>query len=114
MAKIYVQNTETLFIHSGSLAIAACVSASVPCQGYAKIVGGFRTDATSETGSGVRIEQSFDRGANWSLISSSALGSACAASSFDISVVGDYARFVWKNGAAAASNAFANIYLRPI
>ena len=114
MAKIYVQNTETLFTHSGSIAIAASVSGSMACQGYAKIVGGFRTDAVSETASGVRVEQSFDRGLTWPIVSSSALGSACAASGFDVAVVGDYARFVWKNGAGAASNAYANIYLRPI
>ena len=114
MSKLYAQKTVTVFSHSGSFAAAGSMSGSQVCEGFARLVGGFRSDIVSETGSGFRIEQSFNGGQNWSIVSSSALASACAASSFNITVTGNAARVFWRNGASAASTAFGNLYLIPV
>lgn len=113
MSKLYVQAAPTLFTHTGSLGAAASIAASMPCQGYATLRGGFRSDVVSETGSGVRIEQSFNLGISWDIISSSALASASAASGFNVTIVGNAIRFFWRNGAGAATSAWGNIYLLP-
>lgn len=114
MAKLYVQNGPSLFNYSGSFAANASTSSSLPCQGFSVLRGAFRSDIASETGSGVRIEQSFDNGTTWDIVSSSAVATACAASAFNITIVGNGVRFFWRNGAAAASTTRANIYLLPI
>lgn len=114
MAKTYLYKTEDVFKVTAAPYAAACLlTASKPSIGYSKLVGIFRTDEASETGSGVRIEQSCNGGTDWDIVSSSCLSTACAASSFDIDIVGDCVRFVFKVGAAAASNTRAHIYLRP-
>ena len=114
MSKLYIQNTPTLFNLSGSFAAAGSTSGSLGSAGYAKIVGVFRSDVVSETGSGLRIEQSSNGGTNWDIISASCLASACAASSFSVEVVGNAVRLFWRNGAGAASAARINFFLRPI
>lgn len=114
MARLDIQKAPTLFNHSGSFGANASTAASLPCQGYTQARGGFRSDIASETGSGVRIEQTFDNGLNWDIISSSAVATACAASAFSINIVGNGIRFFWRNGANAASTTRVNIYLLPI
>ena len=114
MSRLYGQAAPTLFNYSGSFAANASTSGSLFCQGYVKVVGGFRSDVASESGSGVRIEQSMDNGTTWDFVSSSAIASACAASSFNITVVGNAVRFFWRNGATAASTTRVNVYLQPV
>ena len=114
MSRLYAQATPTLFSYSGSLAANASTSGSLTCQGYVKVIGGFRSDVVSETGSGVRIEQSIDGGTTWDFVSSSALASACAASSFNVTITGNAVRFFWRNGAGAASTTRATLYLQPV
>lgn len=112
--KTSVAKTEDLFNDSDiELAPTACYSASYPCAGHSKLLGGFLTNAsTLGAASGVRVYQSFDGGANWDIVSSSAQAAADAASPFDIDIVGDFVRFVWTNGADAASGR-GHLYLRP-
>lgn len=114
MARLDIQKAPTLFNHSGSFGANASTAASMPCQGYSTLRGGFRSDIASETASGVRIEQSFDGGLHWDIISTSMVATASAASSFNITLVGNAVRFFWRNGAGAATSAWSNIYLLPI
>jgi hypothetical protein len=114
MSKLYVQGYVTLLEYSGSMAANGSMAGTACTLGYGKIVGMFRSDIASETGSGVRIQQSCDGGANYDRMSSSAIATACAASVFDIAIVGNSAKFTWKNGATAASSARLLVYARPI
>jgi hypothetical protein len=115
MAKIYAQNPLTVFEGTASMAGGASTSGCViAAAGYAKLVGGFISDASSETGSGVRVEQSMDSGANWDIVSASAKATANAASIYDIDVVGDAVRVAWVNGADDATAVRYHFYLRAI
>ena len=112
--KQYVYKTADLLNNSDiELAVAACTSASYPCAGYTKLVGGILSNAsTLGAASGVRVYQSIDGGANWDITSASEALAANTAQTFDVDIVGDYVQFVWRNGADAASGR-AHIYLRP-
>ena len=119
MAKIYAQNTETL-LTVNSLGAAASVSGSLPAMGYAKVFGMIRSDVVSETGSGVRLEES-PNGVNWRIAgcdlgtySASGALAACGMINLYADVSGPWVRAVVKNGAAAASNISGTFYLRPI
>lgn len=114
MAKLYIQNAASVFSLTGSMADGASTAGSILCDGYATLVGGFRSDVASETGSGFRIEQSFNRGANWDVISASCVATASAASSFNVDVRGNALRVVVKNGATVASAIRSYFYVRPI
>jgi len=114
MSKGEVYRTKTLYSLAGSLAANGTVSASLPCAGYSTLVGIFRSDvASSGTASTVNVQQSCDGGLTWDIISSSALATACAASSFNIGIVGDTVLFQWKNGGTNAACARVHLYLRP-
>jgi hypothetical protein len=112
--RTYAQSCHSVVNFSGSLAAAEILSGSQPAQGFAKLVGIAYTDAVSETGSGMLIQQSADQGENWDIISSSNLASASAASSFSVDVVGNAVKVSLTNGAGTASEVRCNFYLRPI
>lgn len=112
--RIYPQASASLFNMSGSFVASGSISGSLFCQGYSRLVGTFRTDIASETGSGVRIEQSANGGTNWDVISSSCVATASAASGFNITLTGNAVRVFYRNGAAAASAIRANFYVLPI
>lgn len=114
MAKLYAQAAASVLWLYGTLDAGASTSGSIYCDGYAKLVGGFRSDVVSETGSGFRIEQSFDRGLHWDIVSASCLASASAASAFDIDIIGNAVRVVIKNGAGAAGAIRSYFYTRPV
>lgn len=114
MARMAAQAAPTLFSHSGSLAADAVLSGSLAAQGYSRARGVFRSDVASVAGSGVRIQQSIDGGVTFDVMSSSALATACAASTFDVPVVGNLVKFTWANGNAAASTARVLVYLLPV
>lgn len=114
MAKLYVQAAPIVFEISSSLAANGAASAGACCAGYARMVGGLFTDASSAA-AGLRVEQSFDLGLNWNLISASNGVAACGIATCSTEILGNAIRVKFTNGATAtASNVRANFYLRPI
>lgn len=120
MAKIYAQNVEIFDLTVASLAANASTSGSLPALGYTKALGLFRSDVATETGSGVRLEESPD-GTYWTIagcgittnVASGAVA-ACGMIALEANVSGRWVRAVVKNGAAAASDISGTFYLRPI
>jgi len=112
--KTFVARTADLYYSTDvELAGAACVSGSLPCAGFSKLLGGvISNSSTLAAASGVRIYQSINGGVNWDITSASEALTADTAQTFDIDIVGDYVQFVWRNGATAASGR-AHLYLRP-
>lgn len=112
--KQQVQRYRDLFVFTGSLTANTATGGSLQCAGFAKLIGGFRSDQSSSgTASGVRVEQSMDGGLTWDFISVSAHASACAASSYDVNIFGDAVKFTWENGSTSAACARMHLYLRP-
>lgn len=114
MPKIYPQATVSLLSHSGSLAAGASISGSAPATGYARLVGGVTTNASTVSACGIFVEQSFNEGLSWDLISASNTIAACTTAACDTAIIGNYVRVRIHNGATAASLYRANFYLRPI
>lgn len=118
MSKIYVQNATPVFQYSGSLSASggtsACISGSAYCAGYSRLIGGLISNASSIAGSGVRIRQSFDGGANWDSISASDQVAACTAYSTEVNIRGNAVVVEYRNAGTAASLVRANFVLLPI
>jgi hypothetical protein len=115
MSKLYVQGYREILSHSGSLAASGFLSGSLSdCRGYDSLVGGVRTNASTVAACGVFIEQSFDNGLNWDLVSGSDAIAACTTAACNIKLVGNAVRVRLHNGATAASIYRAYFYIKPI
>jgi hypothetical protein len=106
MSKLYVQGGEPIFRTTASLAISASISGSCICEGYARLVGLFCSDASAAIGaaSGLEIRQSCDYGAHWDSITASYALAACVSGSINAPLVGNAVRVTWWNGATAAAS----------
>ena len=116
MSKIYVQSAPAVLESTASLAISASTSGSAVCNGYAKLVGVFWSNASAAVGaaSGLNILQSANLGQNWDLTSASYTVTASAASAISVDVVGNAVKVQFWNGVTAASLFRTAWYLRPI
>ena len=114
MSKIFVQAMPDVLKSTASLDSSACVSGSLLCGGYARLVGGVVSNASSAAASGLRILQSMNGGTNWDVITASAAISACSGSSFGYEIVGDAVKVEYRNGATAASLFRTLWQLRPV
>lgn len=115
MSKVHVQSMPLILEHtSGCLAANGSLTGSLISYGYARLVGGFRSDVATETASGLRIEQSFDGGSNWDLVSASDLVGASGIATCSVEVLGDAVRVTIRNGATEASALRTTWRLRPI
>ena len=90
MSKVYIQKANTAWaVTTASLAAnASMVSGSFPCQGFARLTGGFISSGSLKAASGLRISQSVDSGSNWDLYTDY-VPSACSGSMFSIELVGN-------------------------
>lgn len=87
--KTAVQRNEIFWQTSGSLAASGSItSGSITCDGFAKVVGIFISSASLKAGSGLRVSQSTDTGANFDYHTDYA-PTACSGSAFSIEVTGD-------------------------
>jgi len=100
----------------GAVAAKEDASGSLISNGYARLVGIFRSDAAVAlgAGSGLYVEQSSNWGGNWDITSASCQITACAASTFDLEVLGNAVRVRLINGDTATSRIRCNFMLRPI
>lgn len=90
MAKIYAQKlgdvwkqTTASLVASGSVG-----SGAIPCGGYTKLLGVMTTSGSGANACALRIRESIDGGANWDIVSSSAVG-ACSANTYSFDIVSD-------------------------
>lgn len=116
MAKLFVQGYQELLSYTaGSLSANACISGSIDdVRGYGIMVGGVQTNASTVAACGIFVEQSFDRGVTWSLISASNAITACTTAACATTIVGNAIRVRIHNGTTAASIYRAYFYVRPI
>lgn len=115
MPRVYPQAFKEILTHSGSLAASGLLSGSLgDCRGYDAVVGGVRTNASTVAACGIFIEQSFDNGSNWDLVSASDTIAACTTAACNTKIVGNAVRVRLHNGATAASIYRAYFYLKPI
>ena len=112
--KVYVQKFPPVWESSASMdSNGSQTSGSFWSYGYARLVGLVISSASAKAGSGLRVWQSPDGGANWDYFSDWA-PSACSGSAFSIEIIGDAAMIDFRNGATAA-NLFRTLWqLRPI
>lgn len=113
MTKIWAQKSACMWGNSGSIASGAILSGSFSTFGYSTLVGIVRTDVVTQEGSGVTVQQSVDSGTTWDHTSVTASLAASTSGSYNLTVLGNYARVL-----IAASDASAVIRsrwtLRPI
>ncbi len=114
MSKIYVQNFPTVLESAASLAAAGSISGSALCNGYAQIIGGIKANVILNSPSGLAVEQSFDRGSNWDLVSGSDAIAASIATGCVINIVGNAVRVKITNGASDATSLRTYWQLKPI
>ncbi len=114
MAKTNAQDVVEIFIESGSFAADGSISGSAFCEGYSQLVGLFRSDVATTTGSGLRVEQSSDRGANWDFVSASDLISASTITACEVTIFGNAVRITASNAGTEASAMRTAWYLRPV
>jgi hypothetical protein len=116
MSRIYAQATPDVLKSSGSLAAKALISGSLASEGYARIVGIVRSDAsaTGAAASGLSIWYSTDYGANFKVMSACYAVTACAASLINMTNYGTNIKVLFYNGATAASNVDIHLCLYPI
>lgn len=92
MTKTAVQRSDIFWQISSSLASSASTtSGSIRCEGFSRVIGLFISSASLKAGSGLRISQSPDDGANYDYHTDFA-PSACSGSAFSVEVVGDVLR----------------------
>lgn len=114
MSRLYAQAAPTVFIMSGSMAANASTSGSLASQGYAKLVGAFRSDVALQTGSGIHIQQSFDYGTTYDLTNASNSLGASTLTACSVDIIGNAVQVTIRNGATAASAIRGLFYLRPV
>jgi hypothetical protein len=112
MSKVYVQAPGVVLETTSSLAAGATVSGSAYCAGYAYLVGGLISNASS-TASGVHIQQSMDYGAHWDQDNVYAIA-ACVSASYSVPIYGNAIKVTASNGLTAASFVRGYFWLRPI
>jgi hypothetical protein len=116
MSKIYVQNFESAWTETGTLAgstagVGGSTSGSFSTKGYARLIGTMQLGASTQAGSGFQVFQSTD-GTNWDC-RSACLATAAGGSGFSYEIIGTYAMIKISNGSSA--NAYRTAwYLRPI
>lgn len=104
MGKTYAQQTNIVLESvSPCLGAGASISGSSICHGFVKLVGLFRSDVDTETGSGLRIEQSADFGGSWDYTSASDLIAASVATGCSVDIVGNAVKVTIISGGSAAS-----------
>lgn len=87
--KTFIQRVGEALSYSGSIASGDSItSGSIPCKGYSRITGILTSSASSLSGSGLRISQSADLGANFDYVTSWNI-SACSGSAFSVEIVGN-------------------------
>lgn len=114
MAKIYAQNFPIVFQSTASLAAAGSTSGSLICNGYATLQGLFLTDASTQTGSGLQVQQSADYGVTWDYTSASDAVAASIITACSAEIFGNAVKVTWRNGADAASTPRILFQLRPV
>ncbi len=115
MAKTSAQDVKEVLIDiSGSFAANASVSGSADCAGYSRLVGLFRSDVATTTGSGLIVEQSSDRGLNWDFVSASDLIGACTITACEVTIFGNAVRVTASNAATEGSAMRTAWYLQPV
>lgn len=114
MSKVYAQATKVVLSHtSGCLAANGTITGSAPCNGYAALRGGIRSDVATSSGSGVKVEVSLDGGINWDIVAASDALSASGDQSYNVAMFGTHVRVTACNGAAEASALRAHFALYP-
>lgn len=114
MGKIYVQKMPAVLSSTASLASSASISGSLVCDGYSVLIGGVYSSASGKAASSLVIEQSFDEGTNWDLVTACATVSELTSSSRKDDIIGNAVRVTYRNGADAASVFRVHWMVRPI
>jgi hypothetical protein len=114
MSKLSAQRVAVVLSNvSPCLTTGASISGSAHSEGFAKLVGLFRSDVDTETASGLRIEQSADFGANWDYVSSSDLIAASTTTACSADVFGNAVKVTIISGGSSASALRTAWYLIP-
>jgi len=116
MSKIYIQNLENVISYNSSLAKDLTLSGSLHCAGYAKLVGLFKSSASTDVAAacGLHFKQSADYGITWDLTSASYKSTANAASAISIDIVGNAIKVDFYNGGSNSASLRFTFGLRPI
>lgn len=115
MSKTSVQDTVILLeAVSPCLSAGASIAGSAISDGFAKLIGLFRSDVDTETASGLRIEQSADFGSNWDLVSASDLVAASTITACAVDIVGNAVKVTIISGGSAASALRTSWRLYPV
>lgn len=114
MAKLHVQSFPELLKYSGSLAAAGSISGSLPCAGYSQLVGFITSSGSSETGSGLCVQQSVNSGSEWDINSGSYATVAAFTSSCMIDIIGNAVKVRFGAGATDIDAVRALFQLKPV
>ncbi len=114
MSKIYVQNFPQLLSFSGSLVAAGSISGSLPCAGYSQLVGYITSSGSSETGSGLCVQQSVDSGSNWDINSGSYAVATAFTSSCMLDIIGNAVKVRFAAGATDIDEVRTLFQLKPV
>ncbi len=114
MSKIYVQNFPQLLSFSGSLVAAGSISGSLPCAGYSQLVGYITSSGSSETGSGLCVQQSVDGGVTWDINSGCLAGTPAFTSSCMIDIIGNAVKVRFAAGANDLTAVRTLFQLKPV
>ncbi len=114
MARIYAQKFPVLSsCTGGSLLVGASFTASMPCNGYAYLMGFIRTDQALGA-SGVLVQQSIDYGQNWDYVSASDTLGANASAACKVEIIGNAVQ-IKISACGTEASAFRHLWqLRPI
>jgi len=115
MGKVYVQKFPEVFAYSsGSVGAACALTGSFLCSGYSQIVGYVTSSGSLDAASGLRIQQSIDKGGNWDIISASQVSATSFTTSCMVDIIGNAVRVTFDNGATTAASLRAGFYLKPV
>lgn len=114
MTKIYIQKFVDVLSNSGSVGSALAITGSAYCAGYSALVGFIDTSGSSETGSGLIITQSVDKGANWDYVSASDALTNAGSAVYNVGIRGNAVKVSFTAGCSDAAAVRTLFQLRPI